>query len=48
MSTVGLQEKALRKYSREQKKQDQIEGKVGAKEHENHFKGNARESVPNG
>lgn len=42
MGTVGLQEKALRKYIKEQEKQDQIEDKVSAKEYENPFKGNAR------
>ena len=42
VSTVGLQEKALRKYIQEQEKQDQIEDKVSTKEYENPFKGNAR------
>ena len=42
VSTVGLQEKALRKYIQEQEKQDQIEDKVSTKEYENPFKGQAR------
>ena len=42
VSTVGLQEKALRKYIQKQEKQDQIEDKVSTKEYENPFKGNAR------
>ena len=42
VSTVGIQEKALRKYIQEQEKQDQIEDKVSTKEYENHFKGQAR------
>ena len=42
VSTVGLQEKALRKYIQEQEKQDQIEDKISTKEYENPFKGNAR------
>lgn len=42
VSTVGIQEKALRKYIQEQKKQDQMENKVSAKEYENPFKGQAR------
>ena len=42
VSTVGLQEKTLRKYIQEQEKQDQIEDKVSTKEYEPPFKGNAR------
>lgn len=42
VSTVGIQEKALRKYTQEQEKQDQIEAKVSTKEYENPFKGHAR------
>ena len=42
VSTVGIQEKALRKYIQEQEKQDQIEDKVSTKEYENPFKGQAR------
>jgi len=42
VSTVGLQEKALRKYIQEQEKQDQIEDKISTKEYENPFKGQAR------
>lgn len=42
VSTVGLQEKALRKYIQEQEKQDQIADKISTKEYENPFKGNAR------
>ena len=42
VSTVGIQEKTLRKYIQEQEKQDQIEDKVSTKEYENHFKGQAR------
>ena len=42
VSTVGIQEKALRKYIQEQEKQDQIEDKISTKEYENPFKGQAR------
>ena len=42
VSTVGLQEKTLRKYIQEQEKQDQIEDKVSTKEYETPFKGNTR------
>jgi len=42
VSTVGLQEKALRKYIQEQEKQDQIEDKISTKEYKNPFKGQAR------
>ena len=40
--TVGIQEKALRKYIQEQEKQDQIEDKISTQEYENPFKGHAR------
>ena len=42
VSTVGIQEKALRKYIQEREKQDQIEDKISTKEYENPFKGQAR------
>ncbi len=38
VSTVGLQEKALRKYIQEQEKQEQIEDRVSTKEYENPFR----------
>ncbi|MCI5844074.1 MAG: transposase, partial [Clostridiales bacterium] len=42
VSTVGIQEKALRKYIQEQEKQDQIEDKISTQEYEKPFKGHAR------
>ena len=42
VSTVGIQEKALRKYIQEQEKQDQMMDKISTKEYENPFKGQAR------
>ena len=42
VSTVGIQEKALRKYIQEQEKQDQMIDKISTKEYENPFKGQAR------
>lgn len=42
VSTMGIQEKALRRYIQEQEKQNQIEDKISAKENENPFKGQAR------
>ena len=42
VSTVGIQEKALKKYIQEQEKQDQMMDKISTKEYENPFKGQAR------
>ena len=42
VSTVGIQEKALRKYIQEQEKQDQMMDKISTKEYESPFKGQAR------
>lgn len=42
VSTIGIQEKAQRKYIQEQEKQDQIEDKVSTKECETPFKEQAR------
>mgnify|MGYP001066042815 CR=1 FL=1 len=39
VSTVGIQEKALRKYIQEQEKQDQIEDSLSKKEYQDPFKG---------
>ena len=39
MSTVGLNEATIRKYIREQEKQDMLEGKPTAKEYDRPFKG---------
>lgn len=42
VSTVGLNEKTIAKYIREQEKQDQIMDKMTIKELENPFKGKVR------
>ena len=39
VSTVGLNEATIRKYIREQEKQDQIKDKISVKEYEDPFKG---------
>ena len=39
VSTVGLNEATIRKYIREQEKEDQIEDKMTKKEYKNPFKG---------
>ena len=39
VSTVGLNEATIRKYLREQEKQDQIKDKISVKEYEDPFKG---------
>ena len=42
VSTVGLNENTIRKYIKEQEKQDQIMDRIMTKEYENPFKGQAR------
>ena len=44
VSTDGLNEATIRKYIREQEKQDMLEDKLTAKEYDDPFKGN-RQSV---
>ena len=44
MSTVELNEETIRKYIREQEKQDMLEGKLTTKEYDGPFKG-SRQSV---
>ena len=39
VSTVGLNEATIRKYIRDQEKQDQIKDELSLKEYENPFKG---------
>ena len=39
MSTVELNEETIRKYIREQEKQDMLEGKLTTKEYDDPFKG---------
>ena len=39
VSTVGLNESTIRKYIRDQEKQDQIKDKLGSKEYDDPFKG---------
>lgn len=39
VSTVGLNEVTIRKYIRDQEREDVLEDKLTKKEHYNHFKG---------
>ena len=42
VSTVGLNESTIKRYIKEQEKQDQIMDRITTKEYENPFKGNAK------